>query len=36
MTIKKPENDPDFDVLEYMRSLSPIHNKKYECATVAD
>lgn len=36
MTIKKPENNPDFDVLEFMRSLSPVHNEKYECATVAE
>ncbi|MBR5364458.1 MAG: site-specific integrase [Oscillospiraceae bacterium] len=36
MTLKKPENTPDFDVLEFMRSLSPVHNEKYECATVAD
>lgn len=36
MTLKNPENDPDFDVLAYMRSLSPIQDGKYECATVAD
>ncbi len=24
MTLKQPENDPTFDVLAYMRSLSPI------------
>lgn len=36
MTLKQPENDPTFDVLAYMRSLSPIPDGKYECATVAD
>ena len=36
MTLKKPENNSDFDVLEFMRSLSPVLNEKYECVTVAD
>lgn len=36
MTVKKPDITPDLDVLEYMRSLTPIQDKKYECVTVAD
>lgn len=28
MTLKQPENDPTFDVLAYMRSLSPIPDGK--------
>lgn len=36
MTKNLPENSPDFDVLEYMRSLSPVIFSKYKCKTVAD